>query len=142
MPSFNRTRRSFISAASALAPLAVAGRAAAQSAGEQPILAEAPPAEVSAEASPVASPAAPVAPVYPEPGFAYGMQAHLYYQDVPKTLELVRGAEFGWVKQQVRWGAVEVAPGQFDWTQLDGIVGYAALMGIRVLLSVVTAPAW
>ncbi len=55
---------------------------------------------------------------------------------------LVRDAGFGWVKQQVRWSAVETAPGQYDWTELDNIVGYAALMGVRVLLSVVTAPEW
>ena len=137
------TRRTFISAASAIAPVAVAGRAFAQSAEEQPIPAEVLPADAPIEGAPVeaVAPAEP-GPVYAESGFAYGMQAHLYYQDVPKTLDLVRSADFGWVKQQVRWGAVEIEPGQFDWTQLDDIVGYAALMGIRVLLSVVTAPAW
>jgi polysaccharide biosynthesis protein PslG len=133
-------RRSFITAAAALAPFVAAGRVGAQSAEEQPIPAEVPPAEAP-PAEPAVQPAAP-APVYPEPGFAYGMQAHLYFQNVPKSLDLVRDAGFGWVKQQVRWGAVEIAPGQFDWTQLDDIVGYAALMGVRVLLSVVTAPAW
>jgi hypothetical protein len=45
--------------------------------------------------------APPAAPAY-QAGFAYGMQAHLYYQDVPRALSLVRGAGFGWIKQQVR----------------------------------------
>jgi polysaccharide biosynthesis protein PslG len=96
------------------------------------------PAPAPVEVTPAPAPAGPYGPA----GFAYGMQAHLYFQDKPKTLELVRDAKFGWVKQQVRWSAVEVAPGEYDWQQLDEIIGYSALMGIRVLLSVVTAPAW
>ena len=132
-------RRSLIRTAAALAPLTLAERAFAEG-EEQPVTTEIPPSEAPVEAA--ASAPAPATPVYPEPGFAYGMQAHMYYQDVPKTLDLVRGAGFEWVKQQVRWGSIEVAPGSYDWTELDNIVGYAALMGIRVLFSVVTAPAW
>ncbi|HEU5317809.1 MAG TPA: hypothetical protein VFX49_16985, partial [Chloroflexota bacterium] len=95
-------RRTFIRSAAALAPLTLAGRALAEG-EEQSIPAEAPPAEAPvaetvAETPP--APAAPPAPVYPEPGFAYGMQGHLYFQDVPRTLDLVRGAGFEWVKQQ------------------------------------------
>jgi hypothetical protein len=82
------------------------------------------------------------APVYPPAGFAYGMQAHLYYQNVPATLGLVQDAGFGWVKQQVRWADVESTQGQPDWAPLDQIVSNASNNGVRVLFSVVTAPAW
>ncbi len=80
-------------------------------------------------------------PAYQE-GFAYGMQAHLYYQDVPGTIGLVQNAGFGWVKQQVRWSAVEAEPGRYDWAPLDQIVDTAAAGGVKVLFSVVTAPVW
>ena len=144
MPTSIRGRRAFLTTAAALAPLTILGRARAEG-EEPPVTTDTPPVDAQpADAMPVDQTAqtAPVAPVYPQPGFAYGMQAHLYYQDVPKTLDLVRGAGFEWVKQQVRWASIEVAPGVYDWTQLDSIVGYAALMGIRVLFSVVTAPKW
>ncbi|HEV2126119.1 MAG TPA: hypothetical protein VGW38_25470, partial [Chloroflexota bacterium] len=85
--------------------------------------------------------AAPVAPAYQE-GFAYGMQAHLYYQDVPGTLGLVQDAGFGWVKQQVRWSAVEIEPGRYDWAPLDQLAEHAAARGVKVLFSVVTSPSW
>jgi polysaccharide biosynthesis protein PslG len=145
--SLARGRRTFLKGAGAAAGLLASplgGRGIARAEGEEllpPVEGEMP---VPAEGTPAEIPAAPVepAPVYPPAGFAYGFQAHLYYQNVPKSLDLVRDAGFGWVKQQVRWSAVEIAPGAYDWTQLDGIVGYSALMGIRVLLSVVTAPAW
>lgn len=133
-----RSRRRFIGTgagtlAALAAPLATFRHAYAQEV----------PAEMPLEGAPAEAPMeAPVAPLYAPPGFGYGFQAHLYYQNVPKTLDYVRDAGFGWVKQQVRWASVEIAPGVFDWQQLDDIVGYSALMGIRVLLSVVTAPTW
>jgi hypothetical protein len=127
-----RRRRSFLKGAGA-----AAGALAAPLSGVGLVFGEG----EGTPADPAAAPAA-LAPAYPPAGFAYGMQAHLYYQNPPQVLEYVRDAGFGWVKQQVRWSAVEVARGEYDWSQLDGIVGYAALMGIRVLLSVVTAPAW
>ncbi|HEV2125866.1 MAG TPA: hypothetical protein VGW38_24175 [Chloroflexota bacterium] len=92
-------------------------------------------------APPPAAPALPTAPAYQE-GFAYGMQAHLYYQDVPSALGLVQNAGFGWVKQQVRWSAVEIELGRYDWAPLDQIVVNAASRGVKVLFSVVTAPSW
>lgn len=47
-----------------------------------------------------------------------------------------------WIKQQVRWELIEPEPGQYDWTQLDVGLNEAADRGIKVLISVVTAPDW
>jgi hypothetical protein len=44
------------------------------------------------------------------------------------------------VKHQVEWSAVETAPGQLDWSQLDAIVSDAIADNLRVLLSVQHAP--
>jgi hypothetical protein len=84
---------------------------------------------------------APV-PAGPAASLAYGMQAHLYYQDVPRVLGYVQDAGFGWVKQQVRWADVERTPGEPDWAPLDAVVAGAAAANLRLLFSVVTAPAW
>jgi hypothetical protein len=116
-----------------------------------PLAASVPPAFAADEYAPpdiaVTAPAADagaavIPPGYPPAGFAYGMQAHLYYQDVPAALGLVQGAGFGWVKQQVRWADVEAITEQPDWAPLDAVVDTAAGQGLRVLLSVVTAPSW
>jgi hypothetical protein len=47
-----------------------------------------------------------------------------------------------WVKMQVRWENFEPEQGQFDWWQTDLFLPRAAEMGVRVLVSVVTAPDW
>ena len=99
---------------------------------------DAPPVEPSA---PDVSPLGPVG-VEPFAGFGYGMQAHMYYQDVPTVARLVADAGFGWIKQQVRWSDVEPKKGSPDWSQLDLIVDGASKRGLKILFSVVTAPAW
>lgn len=86
----------------------------------------------------------PVGPIGVEPfaGFGFGMQAHMYYQDVPTVARLVSDAGFGWIKQQVRWSDVEPKKGAPDWSQIDLIVDGATKGGLKILFSVVTAPAW
>lgn len=81
-------------------------------------------------------------PSLPDYGFAYGMQAHLYWREPSPTLRLIQDAGFGWLKQQVRWEAVEPQPGAYAWSELDRIADGAAAVGVKVLFSVVTAPAW
>ncbi|HEV2124050.1 MAG TPA: hypothetical protein VGW38_14895, partial [Chloroflexota bacterium] len=98
------------------------------------------PSFAQSEETAVVDAVAPEAPAVPT--FAYGMQAHLYYQDVPGTLGLVQDAGFGWVKQQVRWSAVEIEPGRYDWAPLDQLAEHAAARGVKVLFSVVTSPSW
>lgn len=113
---------------------------------EAPPEEEAPPPPDEEAPPPDAPPAqiAPIGPIGVEPfsGFGYGMQAHMYYQDVPTVARLVTDAGFGWIKQQVRWSDVEPKKGSPDWSQLDLIVDGASKRGLKVLFSVVTAPAW
>ncbi len=82
-------------------------------------------------------------PVAPASGFAYGFQIHMWDANAEaKDLiaGIARGAGFNWVKQQVEWNAVERAPGQYDWGELDAIVNAANAKGLQVLLTVVQAP--
>lgn len=75
--------------------------------------------------------------------FGYGFQAHLWYfnpQAKGLVAGLVRQAGFNWMKHQVEWSAVETAPAQYDWSELDAIVGAAQAEGLHVLLSVAHAP--
>ena len=48
----------------------------------------------------------------------------------------------GWVKQQVRWEQMEEAPGAIDWSVLDFVLPSAERFGIKLMLSIVTAPEW
>lgn len=50
--------------------------------------------------------------------------------------------KLNWIKQQVRWKDVEAQPGQYDWNMLDVTLPLAKEYGIKVMLSVVTAPDW
>ncbi|MYD09383.1 MAG: hypothetical protein F4X02_04985 [Chloroflexi bacterium] len=47
-----------------------------------------------------------------------------------------------WIKQQVRWEAMETQPGEIDWRALDFILQSAQRFEVKLLLSVVTAPDW
>ncbi|MBI2938820.1 MAG: cellulase family glycosylhydrolase [Chloroflexi bacterium] len=75
-------------------------------------------------------------------GLRYGFQAHMYFQNQTQILNMVKGAGFNWVKQQIRWADVEQNRGQIDWGPLDGMVNNAAAHGVNVMFSVVTSPRW
>ncbi len=47
-----------------------------------------------------------------------------------------------WIKQQVRWENIEPVQGQYDWALLDVVLPTAQQHGVRVMLSIVTAPEW
>ena len=72
----------------------------------------------------------------------YGMNVWLFGQDKERILGLVSGAGFGWVRQQVGWDTIEPTPGQYNWPELDGIVGSAQRNGIHLIFSVVRSPQW
>jgi hypothetical protein len=95
------------------------------------------PAEESGEA--VAQP--PGRPV-PLDSFGYGIQVHGAVGDPVFTIGQVNRLGLGWIKQQVRWGDMELSPGEINWGLLDGIMAAAQEHQVRVMLSVVTAPAW
>ena len=47
-----------------------------------------------------------------------------------------------WVKQQVRWEQLEPEQGKIDWRLLDFVMPSARKFDIKMLLSILTAPAW
>lgn len=49
---------------------------------------------------------------------------------------------FRWVKQQLRWDLMEPEPGQIDWSLLDLVMPSARRFSIKLMLSIVSAPAW
>ena len=59
-----------------------------------------------------------------------------YYRPVAQDLGMK------WVKQQVQWEVYEPERGQYNWSVLDFVVPVAQEFGIKLVLSVVTAPAW
>lgn len=78
----------------------------------------------------------------PLDAFGYGIQVHGSVGDPEQTVGQVERLGLGWIKQQVRWGDLELSPGDLNWGMLDGIMSAAQEHQIRVMLSVVTAPAW
>jgi polysaccharide biosynthesis protein PslG len=91
-------------------------------------------------------PQQPLPPTATSPSaWGYGFQIHVWgaSQDAKnQTMRVVTRAGFSWIKHQIEWQAVETAPGQYDWSELDSIVATAVRSGLRVLLSVVHAPAF
>jgi hypothetical protein len=83
----------------------------------------------------VAAPPPGRTPVYP---FGYGFQVD--QGNLAYGIEMTRKAGFNWVKFQIRWENLESSKGQINWGDIDRWVNGAA--GLKVLLSVVTAPRW
>ena len=112
-----------------------------------------PPEVVEAESTPneqrplvsVPLPSAPTVAPAPAPTRAtplgYGFQldpSEGYDQALQRTL----AAGFGWVKYQTRWEEFEPEPGAYQWEFLDKVVNGTQSANLKLLLSVVTAPAW
>ena len=75
--------------------------------------------------------------------FGYGMQAHMVHNGQAGTvMGKVRDMGFGWVKQQVEWKHFEPDKGNYQWGALDEIAAAAKGAGVKVMWSVVNAPAW
>ena len=87
---------------------------------------------------------APTAPApAPAGGFAYGFQVHMWdlsQQAKGFVVGDVKQAGFNWVKHQVEWQAIESAPGQYNWTELDVIVNTDVGAGLNIMFSVQHAP--
>jgi len=85
-------------------------------------------------------------PPAPASGFGYGIQSHIYpgEGDIDYWMDVIRNQiGFHWVKVQIRWADVEENPGSIGWEAfLDNMMQQACAKGVRVMLSVVTAPAW
>lgn len=74
--------------------------------------------------------------------FAYGFNVQAFYQDRPRLNQLVKNAQFGWVRQQLPWQDLQDANGTIYWGELDKVVNETSAAGIKLLLSVVRAPTW
>ena len=74
---------------------------------------------------------------------AFGMQVHTWHAPDPQLVTW-RGAIAGatWVKHQVKWSDIEPTETGIDWSQLDAFVGAAEQFELKVMVSVVEAPAW
>lgn len=100
-----------------------------------------PPVPPTATARPVVA-AAPAPQPVANPGFGYGVQAHMLGNDKNRVASSIVGMGFGWVKQQVEWRDIERSKGSYDWGGLDEVVNVANSKGIRVMFSVLRSPAW
>ena len=75
-------------------------------------------------------------------GFGYGIQVHLPGQDMDQVFSTVNDLGMGWVKQQIEWKAYEGSKGNISWSTMDEIVNTASAHNVKLLFSVVKAPAW
>ncbi len=75
--------------------------------------------------------------------FGYGVQAQVWGgADLGFIVNATKGLGFKWVKFQLPWKDIESSPGAYGWGGLDNIVGTFNAGGLKVLASVVKAPAW
>src|SRR5919197_4957162 len=75
--------------------------------------------------------------------FAYGFQVHMWdisQQAKGFVVGDVKQAGFNWAKHQIEWAAVETAPSQYDWSELDSIINTDIGAGLNVMVSVQHAP--
>jgi cell division septation protein DedD len=104
-----------------------------------------PKTQTSSASKPASSSPAPAPVVNPAPNtrFGYGIQAHMVHNGQAGTvMAKTKNMGFGWVKQQVEWKHFEPGKGNYQWGALDEIVGAADAAGIKLMWSVVNAPAW
>jgi len=98
---------------------------------------------------PVASPAGSTVATTPGAGskFAYGFNVYAradadgqpYNQ---KVIDAVKGAGFGWVRLPIQWSGMERAKGQWDPLPVDRLVKQFNGSGIKILMTVSSAPDW
>lgn len=99
------------------------------------------------EAEPTEAPPSPTPLPVDEQFFQVGTQVQVSPDLNPENQELwmreVRDKlGLGWYKQQVRWEDVEPEPDEYNWAALDLSLPLAADYGLKVMLSIVTAPEW
>jgi hypothetical protein len=78
-------------------------------------------------------------------GWGYGFNVQLWHYDAlarSNVIGDVTQAGFNWMAQYVDWQDVETNAGEYDWTQLDNIVGDGNKKDLKILLSIAHAPAF
>jgi hypothetical protein len=89
-----------------------------------------------------ATPGGPLT-AWPADAFGYGIQSHAVVGDPRVAMETIAGQPgLDWVKVQVEWPLVEPDPGLYQWFFYDGVVDEAYRHDLRLMLSIVGAPAW
>jgi hypothetical protein len=74
-----------------------------------------------------------------------GVNTHLVWYshaDSAPTMQRVRGAGVGWVREELPWRLVEASRGSFDWTYTDALFQSASEAGLKVLGILNNPPAW
>lgn len=85
----------------------------------------------------------PIKKVWDRTQFGYGAQSHAVIGDPAYAMDVISGQlKLDWVKVQLRWADLEVAPGQIDWWIWDIIINEAAQKDNFLMLSIVTSPNW
>lgn len=74
--------------------------------------------------------------------FGYGMQAHMWGNDLGPIVGAIKGMGFGWAKQQVEWKVMEPGKGDYQWGETDRIANGLVAAGVNPMFSVVKAPKW
>jgi polysaccharide biosynthesis protein PslG len=71
-----------------------------------------------------------------------GLNGQFYFQNRDRLFNMVNDIRFGWITQQVEWKETEIPKGVFYWNELDNLVNDAQQHKLKLLISVVKAPAW
>ncbi|GIK43257.1 MAG: hypothetical protein BroJett011_70900 [Chloroflexota bacterium] len=90
-------------------------------------------------------PPAPAGLLAAEKGYGVTLDLTLYDEDIlPQTLDTLHDNGLTWLRQPVAWAEIEPTPGQFNWSNLDRVVGQIAKLPYKVNLILVlqTTPAW
>ncbi len=75
--------------------------------------------------------------------FQLGVQVQVSFDNMDQWTNVAANQlSVKWVKEQVRWADTEKQKGTFDWYETDTFLTSAAGKGLKVLVSVVTAPDW
>lgn len=103
--------------------------------------------EAGAQAASPAAPEPTSLPATPLPvnvqRFQMGVQVQVSYDNMAGWMDVAANQlSMDWVKMQVRWEDIEAEKDVYDWFYLDTYLPAAQAQGVKVLISVVTAPAW
>ena len=98
---------------------------------------------MAGETAPTAMPE--ISGPFPADQFGYGIQIHgnATVGNPADTMTAVHDQlSMDWVKAQIQWWLVEPDPGADQWFFYDAVIDEAHNKGLRLMLSVVGAPAW
>jgi polysaccharide biosynthesis protein PslG len=72
----------------------------------------------------------------------YGFAAQVVAGQAAASVKATKEAGFGWLTQQVRWDGLQPTPdATIDWSQLDAAANASSQAGIKMMFSIVAAPA-